>query len=91
MRRDFAFVLDKSVAAADVVKAAEGVDKKLVTGVTVFDVFEAGKLAEEGKKSLALEVMLQPRDKTLTDAEIEAVAAKIVASVKRATGGEIRG
>ena len=79
------------VAAADVVRAAESVDKKLVTGVTVFDVFEGGKLADEGKKSLALEVTLQPREKTLTDAEIDAVAARIVASVKKATGGEIRG
>ena len=91
VRRDFAFILDKGVAAADVVRAVEGVDKKLVTGIAVFDVFEAGKLAEEGKKSLGIEVTLQPRDKTLTDAEIEAVALKIVASVKKATGGEIRG
>ena len=91
VHRDFAFVLDKAVAAADVVKAAESVDRKLVTGVAVFDVFEGGKLAEEGKKSLALEVTMQPRDKTLTDVEIDAIAAKIVASVKKATGGEIRG
>jgi phenylalanyl-tRNA synthetase beta chain len=91
VRRDFAFVLDKGVAAGDVVRAAEGVDKKLVTSVTVFDVFEAGKLAEEGKKSLAIEVTLQPREKTMTDAEIDAIAARIVASVKKATGGEIRG
>ena len=91
VRRDFAFVLDRGVAASDVVRAAESVDKKLVTGVSVFDVFEGGKLADEGKKSVALEVTLQPRDKTLTDAEIDAVAAKIVASVRKATGGEIRG
>ena len=53
--------------------------------------FEGGKLAEDGKKSLGLEVTLQPRDKTMTDVEIDAVAARIVASVKKATGGEIRG
>ena len=91
VRRDFAFILDKGVAASDVVRAAEGVDKKLVTGVTVFDVFDGGKLADEGKKSLGLEVTLQPREKTLSDAEIDGVAARIVASVKKATGGEIRG
>ena len=83
VHRDFAFVLDKDVAAADVIKAAESVDKKLVTSVTVFDVFEGGKLAEDGKKSLAIEVTLQPREKTLTDAEIDGVAAKIVASVRK--------
>ena len=56
----------------------------------MFDVFE-GKSLGDGKKSLALEVTLQPSDKTLTDEEIEAVAARIIAEVKKATGGEIRG
>jgi phenylalanyl-tRNA synthetase beta chain len=91
VRRDFAFVLDRKVGAGEVVRAAESVDKKLVAGVTVFDVFEGGKLAEEGKRSIAIEVTLQPREKTLTDQEIEAIAERIVASVKKATGGEIRG
>ena len=65
-------------------------DKRLITGVSVFDVFE-GKNLGAGKKSLALEVTLQPRDKTLTDEEIEAVAARIIAEVEKTTGGEIRG
>jgi phenylalanyl-tRNA synthetase beta chain len=56
----------------------------------VFDVF-VGKGVPEGKKSLAIEITLQPREKTLTDAEIEAIAAKIVAAVRKATGGELRG
>jgi phenylalanyl-tRNA synthetase beta chain len=90
VRRDFAFVLDAKVPAADVVRAAQAADKKLIAEVSVFDLFE-GKSLGDSKKSLALEVTLQPREKTLTDAEIEAVAAKIVAEVKRATGGEIRG
>ena len=89
VRRDFAFVLDKAVAAGDVVKAARGVDKKLIADVTVFDLFELESLGA-GKKSLALEVTLQPTDKTLTDEEIEAVAAKVIAAVGKATGGEIR-
>jgi phenylalanyl-tRNA synthetase beta chain len=89
VRRDFAFVLERDVAAADVIKAAMSADKKLISSVNVFDVFEGASLGP-GKKSLALEVMLQPIEKTLTDEEIEAVAAKIVAEVKRATGGEIR-
>ncbi len=89
VRRDFAFVLDEQVPAADVIKAAAGADKSLITDVSVFDVFSGGSLGA-GKKSLAIEVTLQPSEKTLTDAEIEAIAAKIVAEVRRATGGEIR-
>jgi phenylalanyl-tRNA synthetase beta chain len=89
VRRDFAFVLDAAVPAGDVVKAALAVDKKLITGVSVFDLFEGESLGQ-GKKSLALEVTLQPREKTLTDEEIEAVAAKVIAAVGKATGGAIR-
>jgi phenylalanyl-tRNA synthetase beta chain len=91
VHRDFAFVLDASVAAADVVRAAQGADKALIEAVSVFDVFEGGALAGEGKKSLAIEVILQPKTETLTDKDIEAVAQKIIAAVKAATGGEIRG
>ncbi len=89
VRRDFAFVLDRDVAAQEVVKAVLAADKKLIMGVNVFDLFEGASLGA-GKKSLALEVTLQPTDKTLTDEEIEAVAARVVAEVKKATGGEIR-
>ena len=88
--RDFAFILDKGVAAGDVVKAAAGAEKALIVGVKVFDLFEGGSLGAQ-QKSLGLEVTLQPKAKTLTDEEIEAVAKKVVAEVKRATGGEIRG
>ncbi len=90
VRRDFAFLLDRDVAAAEVVREASGADRALISAVEVFDVF-TGQGVPEGKKSLAIEVTLQPRDKTLTDAEIEAVAGKIVAAVKKATGGELRG
>jgi phenylalanyl-tRNA synthetase beta chain len=88
--RDFAFVLDADVAAADVARAAQSADKKLITNVSVFDLFE-GKSLGEGRKSLAIEVTLQPREKTLTDEEIEAVAARVAAAVRKAVGGEIRG
>lgn len=88
--RDFAFVLGADVAAADVVKAAQGAEKTLISGVKVFDLFEGGNLGA-GKKSLAIEVTLSPKTKTLTDEEIEAVAQKVIAEVRRATGGEIRG
>jgi phenylalanyl-tRNA synthetase beta chain len=89
VRRDFAFTLDRDVPAGDVVRAALAADRKLIAAVNVFDVFE-GKSLGEGKKSLALEVTLQPREKTLTDEEIDAVSARIVGEVAKATGGEIR-
>jgi phenylalanyl-tRNA synthetase beta chain len=79
------------VLAGDVIKAAAGADKALVQSVNIFDVFEGGTLAAEGKKSVAIEVTLQPSTATLTDKDIEAISAKIVADVKKATGGEIRG
>jgi phenylalanyl-tRNA synthetase beta chain len=88
--RDFAFVLDRAVNAGDVVKAALGADKALISGVNVFDVFEGGALAAEGKKSVAIEVTLQPTTETLTDKAIDAISQKIIADVKKATGGEIR-
>ncbi len=91
VRRDFAFVLDTGIAAGDVIRAAQNADKKLITSVSVFDVFEGGKLAEDGKKSLAIEVTLQPTVATLTDKEIDAVSDKVIAAVSKATGGEIRG
>ena len=75
VRRDFAFLLDRDVPAGEVVRAASGADRALIAGVNVFDVF-TGQGVPEGKKSLAIEVTLQPRDKTLTDAEIEAVAIR---------------
>ncbi len=88
--RDFAFIVDRGVRAGDIVRAAQGADRKLITDVTVFDVYE-GKGIDEGKKSIAIAVMIQPREKTLTDQEIEAVAAKIVTEVTKKTGGTLRG
>ncbi|HUH49229.1 MAG TPA: phenylalanine--tRNA ligase subunit beta, partial [Mycoplana sp.] len=89
VKRDFAFVVDKAVEAGAVQRAALGADRKLVTAVNVFDVFEGASLGE-GKKSLAIEVVIQPTDKTLTDEDFEALTAKIVANVAKATGGVLR-
>jgi len=89
VERDFAFVVDRTVKAADILRATQSVDRKLITNVTVFDVYE-GEGIEPGKKSIAITVTLQPREKTMTDAEIEAVAAKIVAEVGKRTGGVLR-
>ena len=88
--RDFAFIVDKDVAASTLTKAAAASDKSMIQSVAVFDVFEGGALAAEGKKSIAIEVTLQPATETLTDQAIESISKKIVADVKNATGGELR-
>jgi phenylalanyl-tRNA synthetase beta chain len=87
--RDFAFVVDAKASADEILRAARGVDRNLIERVDVFDVYE-GKGVPEGKKSLAISVRIQPKDKTLTDAELDAIAQKIVAAVSKATGGELR-
>jgi len=89
VERDFAFVVDSSVSADAVVKAAKSAERDLIERVDIFDLYE-GKNIPEGKKSLAISVRLQPNDKTLTDEEIEAIAQKIVAAVTKATGGTLR-
>ncbi|PDT86268.1 phenylalanine--tRNA ligase subunit beta [Sinorhizobium sp. BJ1] len=89
VKRDFAFVVDKEVEAAAVVRAASGADRKLVTGVNVFDVFEGASLGE-GKKSIAIEVTIQPVERTLTDEDFEALTSRIVATVAKSTGGVLR-
>ncbi|MFZ2066010.1 MAG: phenylalanine--tRNA ligase subunit beta [Xanthobacteraceae bacterium] len=89
VERDFAFVVERGVKAADLVRAAAGVDRKLITGVTVFDVYEGTGIAPD-KKSIAIAVTIQPRERTMTDAEIEALAAKIIADVGKRTGGVLR-
>src|SRR6185312_1954521 len=90
VERDFAFIVDRKVKAGDIVRTALGVDRKLITKVSVFDVYE-GKGIDPGKKSIAIAVTLQPREKTMTDQEIEALAGKIVAEVTKRTGGVLRG
>jgi phenylalanyl-tRNA synthetase beta chain len=89
VQRDFAFVVDREVKAADIVRAAQSADRKLITGIAVFDVYEGQGIAP-GKKSIAIAVTLQPRERTMTDVEIEALAAKIVAEVGKRTGGVLR-
>jgi len=89
--RDFAFVVEKDVPAGDLLSAVRGADKKLITGAKVFDIFESEEALGKGKKSLAIEVTLQPREKTLTDDAIDAVAKRIVSAAGKATGAVIRG
>ena len=88
--RDFAFILDSAIPAAEVERAARNAEKALIKRVTVFDVY-AGPGIEADKKSLAITVRLEAQDRTLTDPEIDAAAAKIVANVAKITGGVLRG
>jgi phenylalanyl-tRNA synthetase beta chain len=89
VKRDFAFVVGSEVEAGSLVKAAVTADRKLITGVNVFDVFEGASLGE-GRKSVAIEVLIQPVERTLTDEDFEALTAKIVANVEKTTGGVLR-
>ena len=89
VQRDFAFVVDKDLPAETLLKAARQADKGLVSAVRLFDVYE-GKGLPEGKKSLAIEVTLQPQDATLTDAALEGFSKKLVEQVEKATGGTLR-
>lgn len=87
--RDFAFVVDRAVKSADIIRTAQAVDRKLITNVTLFDVYE-GQGIDPGKKSIAIAVTIQPREKTMTDKEIDALAAKLVAEITKRTGGTLR-
>jgi len=89
IRRDFAFVVDQDVAAGEIIKLAKKADKNLITHVTVFDVYQ-GQGIEDGEKSVAIEVTLQPSGETLKDKDIEAVSEAIISTVQKGTGGTLR-
>ncbi|MEQ8654191.1 MAG: phenylalanine--tRNA ligase subunit beta [Kiloniellales bacterium] len=89
VERDLAFVLDREVPAETLVRAARAAERNLVSSVRLFDLYEGSGLPE-GKKSLAIAITLQPKTATLTDAEIEAAMAKIVAAVNKASGATLR-
>jgi len=88
--RDFAFTVARSVSAEDILRAAQGADKKLIRDATVFDVY-AGEGMADDQKSVAIRLRLQADDRTLTDKEIEAVAASVVEAISKRTGGVLRG
>jgi len=90
LSRDFAFVVDADVAASDIVRAAIGADKNLITGGDVFDIY-TGKGVDEGQKSVALNITIQPKGETLTDADLEGLTAKVIGAVEKRTGGVLRG
>ncbi len=90
VERDFAFIVDRDLPAETLLRAARGVDRKLVSEIRLFDVYEGAGLPD-GRKSLAISVVLQPQAATLTDAEIEGFSKRLVAQVEKATGGTLRG
>jgi phenylalanyl-tRNA synthetase beta chain len=90
LKRDFAFVVPKDTLAGAILKAAQGADKKLITATNVFDIFEGASIGD-GKKSVAIEVTIQPQDKTLGEDELEALGKRIVEGVAKATGAVLRG
>ena len=90
LTRDFAFLVDEATPAADLVRPILGADKALIADARVFDVYQ-GKGVPEGQKSIAVEVSVQPTEKTLTDAEIEALSSRIVAAADKAVGAKLRG
>jgi phenylalanyl-tRNA synthetase beta chain len=89
LERDFAFVVDRSVSAADLLRDVQAADRQLIATASIFDVYE-GPGIPAGKKSVAVSVVLQPREKTLTDAEIEALMGRVIAEVGRKTGASLR-
>ncbi len=89
IERDFAFVVDRELPAEALLRAARGVDRKLVAEIRLFDVYEGAGLPS-GKKSLAITIVLQPQERTLTDFEIEAFSRRVVAQIEKATGGTLR-
>ncbi|WP_273757428.1 phenylalanine--tRNA ligase subunit beta [Bartonella sp. AU55XJBT] len=89
VRRDFAFIVDKKVASSLIVRAAQGADKKLIHSVQVFDLFEEQSLGAD-KKSVAIEIVIQPIERTLTDKDLEEIAAKVIENVTKMTGAYLR-
>ena len=90
IERDFAFIVDEALPAEALLRAARGVDRKLVSEIRLFDIYQGAGLPS-GKKSLAITVRLQPQDRTLIDSEIEGFSKRLIAQVEKATGGMLRG
>ena len=89
LSRDFAFVMDKNIEVGRLINAIKGVDKELISEVRLFDVYE-GEKCPEGKKSIALEVVIQPKEKTLTEEEIDSVSRRIIGIAGKVVGAELR-
>ena len=87
--RDFAFVIDEKYSSGEIIDLVKKVDKELIKDVRIFDVYQGDNI-ELGKKSIAFNVTLEPKDKTLSDNEIEEISKKIISTVQEATGATLR-
>ncbi|MCK5284087.1 MAG: phenylalanine--tRNA ligase subunit beta [Alphaproteobacteria bacterium] len=90
IERDFAFLVDENIEASNLLRAVISIDKNLIKDAQIFDIYQ-GKGVEDGKKSIALNVIIQPKDQTLTDKDIEVLSQKIIANVEKKIGGKLRG
>ncbi len=90
LSRDFAFIVDENVEAEAIIRAAKGAERNLITDISVFDIYQ-GKGVEDGKKSVAINVVIQPVKATLTDPEIEGLCKSIIDAVSSKTGAVLRG
>lgn len=90
LERDFAFLVDEAVTAETIRKAALGAEKKVIREARIFDIY-AGKGIEPGMKSVAFSITIEPKEKTLTDDEIDKIMKAVIAAVEKATGGALRG
>lgn len=90
LSRDFAFLVDDNIAAKDIINSAISADKKLITKAEIFDIYKGNNI-EDGKKSVALAITIQPSGETLTDKDLEALSEKVVQQVCKKTGGILRG
>ena len=89
VKRDLALLVDNSVTMADIEQAVSAAEKRLLRGVTLFDVYE-GKNLEQGKKSYAISIILQDNEKTLTDKQIDSTMSKIIANLQKQVGAKLR-
>ena len=87
--RDFAFVFDEKYGSGEIIDLVKKVDKELIKDVRIFDVYQGDNIAP-GKKSIAFNVTLEPKDKTLSDNEIEEISKKIISTVEKNTGATLR-
>ena len=87
--RDFAFVIDEKYSSGEIIALVKKIDKQLIKTVKIFDVYQGDNI-DTGKKSIAFSVTLEPKDKTLSDKDIDQISKKIISSVQKSTGAILR-
>jgi phenylalanyl-tRNA synthetase beta chain len=87
--RDFAFVIDEKYSSGEIIALVKKIDKQLIKTVKIFDVYQGDNI-DTGKKSIAFSVTLEPKDKTLSDKDIDQISKKIISSVHKSTGATLR-